>query len=559
MPRKKKPVETIKIEGLTPESVKEFEPKEDSSKEDALWEIYFKGTPNLLRFPLKQNNLVETNERIPLNIEAGIDNESLIEEKQQPRRTKQRGAQEEYVNLDATHTAMEAKVYSVIYRETVIKGNKPQHFGSSRLMKLTGIRSDKTIRKAIKGLIEKKSIVLIDPCPNHPLGPIYTALPPKEVLLARKKAGIEIHPQTKKIITKEDPTGVRTGVSTGVLAPVKNTGVTPVKNTGVTPVKNTGVTQNTPYINKNYINNDDESNDSSSSNNNIRKKLDDDDDDEIFDHKKYVISLYEKYTGNLWEAGDEEFYESVKDILPDVIEAAIISSVLRSKSKIESFSYCEGAIQEFSESLPPGYLSYLREKWREKRARDTELTQNSPSGRVVSEHNEINKICLPSNSYFQEEWLKNFLSGFPEEERPKIKRLAEQFDYFMLSSGKKKEWVKNPTGAFIALVRGEVNIRLPKDAPSFEERVEEEKEAQREKLQREEEKRRREEIEKEIREAISSLRGESLERFINGIRRKYGFQRESDEEVIENAVYYILYDIEEGKDWRIIWEEIYEA
>ncbi|GIW60637.1 MAG: hypothetical protein KatS3mg087_1703 [Patescibacteria group bacterium] len=233
--------------------------------------------------------------------------------------------------------------------------------------------------------------------------------------------------------------------------------------------------------------------------------------------------------------------------------------MLRSKSKIESFSYCEGAIQEFSENLPPGYLSYLREKWREKRARDTELTQNSPSERAVSEHDEINKICLPSNSYFQEEWLKNFLSGFPEEERPKIKRLAEQFDYFMLSSGKKKEWVKNPTGAFIALVRGEVNIRLPKDAPSFEERVEEEKEAQREKLQREEEKRRREEIEKEIREAISSLRGESLERFINGIRRKYGFQRESDEEVIENAVYYILYDIEEGKDWRIIWEEIYEA
>jgi hypothetical protein len=131
----------------------------------------------------------------------------------------------------------------------------------------------------------------------------------------------------------------------------------------------------------------------------------------------------------------------------------------------------------------------------------------------------------------------------------------------MLSSGKKKEWVKNPTGAFIALVRGEVNIRLPKDAPSFEERVEEEKEAQREKLQREEEKRRREEIEKEIREAISSLRGESLERFINGIRRKYGFQRECDEEVLENAVYYILYDIEEGKDWRQIWEEInkYEA
>ena len=45
MPKKKKPVETIKIEGLSSDTVKEFEPKEDPEKDDALWE-------GILREPL---------------------------------------------------------------------------------------------------------------------------------------------------------------------------------------------------------------------------------------------------------------------------------------------------------------------------------------------------------------------------------------------------------------------------------------------------------------------------------------------------------------------------
>lgn len=61
-------------------------------------------------------------------------------------------------------------------------------------------------------------------------------------------------------------------------------------------------------------------------------------------------------------AGDSE---KTKGTIPDIIEAGVISSVLRSKGKVKSFAYCEGAIKEFSDNLPPGYLVYLREKWKE--------------------------------------------------------------------------------------------------------------------------------------------------------------------------------------------------
>ncbi len=377
MPRKKKPVETIKIEGLSSETVKEFEPKENSEKDDALWERYFKGAPNLLKLPTKKDELLEfskekeqSNEVVRLSTPAYTGVDTPVYESEDKRITKEPKPREEYISLDATHTAMEAKVYSVIYRETVVKGNVPQHFGASRLMRLTGIGSDKTIRKAIKSLIAKKSIALVDPCPNHPLGTVYMAFPPKEILTARKKAGIKVHPQTKKIITlamfNNTSTGVRTVVSTPVHTPVttqvETTPVTPVETTPVTPVKGTGVPRTTPYINTNYLNDDDsiKNIESSSKSSSIVDEID----DSVFNHRVYVISLYEKYTGNQWRLGDDEFYENkaLENVIPDIIEAAIIASVLRSKTKINSFTYCEGAISEFQEHLPPGYLSYLRAK-----------------------------------------------------------------------------------------------------------------------------------------------------------------------------------------------------
>jgi hypothetical protein len=258
--------------------------------------------------------------------------------------------------LDTTHTSSEAHVYSVMYRETISKGTNNQYFGTKRLMTLTGIRGDHTVRRAIDGLIQKMSIEIIDVNYGNPIGPKYRIFSPKEIIERRKRSGIEIDTQTKKIITP---------VETPVETPVILTGVTPVKITPVTGVKMTGVRPDIPYIKENKYKDDTIKSIVSSSKSSSNTE---DDTDEAFNHRVYIISLYEKYTGNQWRVGDDEFYnnENLQDVLPEVIEAAIIASILRSKTKINSLAYFEGAIHEFQEYLPVGYLSYLREKWREK-------------------------------------------------------------------------------------------------------------------------------------------------------------------------------------------------
>jgi hypothetical protein len=62
---------------------------------------------------------------------------------------------------------------------------------------------------------------------------------------------------------------------------------------------------------------------------------------------------------------DDQFYQLVKDMLPEIIEAAITSLVLGSRVRVNSFAYCEGVINEFKDSFTPGYLGYLRKKWKD--------------------------------------------------------------------------------------------------------------------------------------------------------------------------------------------------
>jgi hypothetical protein len=199
------------------------------------------------------------------------------------------------------------------------------------------------------------SVEIIDTNYGNPIGPKYRIFPPKEIIERRKRLGIEIDVQTKKIITP---------VETPVETPVILTGVTPVRITPVTGVKMTGVEPNIPYIKENIYKDDTIQNIvSSSKSSNIEN-----DTDEAFNHRIYIISLYKKYIGNQWRVGDDDFYnnEHLQDVFPEIIEAAMIASVLRSKTKINSLAYFEGAIHEFQEYLPIGYLSYLREKWRQK-------------------------------------------------------------------------------------------------------------------------------------------------------------------------------------------------
>jgi hypothetical protein len=147
--------------------------------------------------------------------------------------------------LDATHTASEQRIYSVMYRETLSKGQRDRHFGFKELCVKTGIRSDRTIRRALDGLQEKLSVEIVSYFHGNPLGPRYRIYDPKEILKRRKAAGIEIDPQSKRIVGTGVgtgvPTGVGTGAQTGVATGGKTYGSTPAETTPVTPVLSTGV------------------------------------------------------------------------------------------------------------------------------------------------------------------------------------------------------------------------------------------------------------------------------------------------------------------------------
>jgi hypothetical protein len=174
-----------------------------------------------------------------------VDNDATDIQRESPRTSPQ--------YLDATHTASEQRVYSVMYRETVSRGVRERHFGPKELCEKSGIRSDRTIRTALDGLIEKLSIEIVSNSVGSPLGPRYRIFDPKEIVGRRKDADMEIDTQSKKITT---PT--TTGVATGVATPDKNYRGTPAKSTGVTGVDFAGVYNK--YINTslNEKNDDDE-------------------------------------------------------------------------------------------------------------------------------------------------------------------------------------------------------------------------------------------------------------------------------------------------------------
>jgi hypothetical protein len=361
--KRNKKVETIKIEGLSADTIKEFSPKEDPEEEDKLWEEYFRGSSKVLGFPSKQTDYPLLSQRkgqdLQQNTTVGIatavtvlTDVTEVTKVPMPKSKKLNITKEEFVTLDSTHTKSEQMVYSIMYRETIFKGKNEEYFSLRKLMKKTGIGSDKTVFNALKGLGHKLSIKMVEHSNNKPIGTLYRVFTAKEIFKLRDDNGILIDINTKRI--------VRTAV-TDISAVTRPNEDTLVKSTAVTSVENTLVDKEVPYIKENNITNDDTGKTPVSSLNNKQLK----DDDIVFDHKKSTISLYKKYTGDQWRVGDNDFYQAVKDILPEIIEAAIISSILRSKVKISSFAYCEGIINEFKDNLTPGYLGYLREKWKE--------------------------------------------------------------------------------------------------------------------------------------------------------------------------------------------------
>ena len=170
--------------------------------------------------------------------------------------------------LDATHTASEQRIYSVMYRETISKGIRERHYGPSELCKKTGIRSDKTVRMAVRGLCRKLSVEVVSHGAYFPQGPRYRIYEPKDIVRRRKLAGIEIDPQTKQTMSLEDTTVATTvrGIPGGGTKTYSSTGV---EITGVTPVEVTGLYKERKNIGSS------EFSESSSSSNDLKPGTDD--------------------------------------------------------------------------------------------------------------------------------------------------------------------------------------------------------------------------------------------------------------------------------------------
>ncbi len=240
--------------------------------------------------------------------------------------------------LDATHSASESRIYSVMYRETISKGIRERHFGPSELCKKTGIRSDKTIRTALHGLIDKLSIQIMSHINGNPMGPRYRVYDPKEIIRRRKSSGIEIDLYTKKIITP-----VLTPVDTGG----KNYQSTLAETTPVTPVTSTGVTK---YINE-YSTLIDNTALSSS-------KSTPDEDDAFLES---IREVYERATGNGWTTADAITTQRARNIAPEIWGVAICYCVDRAPGhKFERLAYVLEQAREHAEEMKEYSLDELK-------------------------------------------------------------------------------------------------------------------------------------------------------------------------------------------------------
>ena len=108
-----------------------------------------------------------------------------------------------YVLLDSTHTSAEQKIYSVMYRETISKGINGRRFPVAELMELTGINSNTTVIRALRGLTEKYSIAVASRDGSRRFGVLYKIHTPSEITNLRNEKNILIEHRRKEIISGE--------------------------------------------------------------------------------------------------------------------------------------------------------------------------------------------------------------------------------------------------------------------------------------------------------------------------------------------------------------------
>jgi hypothetical protein len=91
-----------------------------------------------------------------------------------------------------------------------------------------------------------------------------------------------------------------------------------------------------------------------------QQRIDLDPDDALKDED--ILLFYRRWTGNQVTEKDRHAFKEVEHLHPNIVKAGILISIIRAKTRINSFRYCIGAIQEAADSpvKPDGdYIRYL--------------------------------------------------------------------------------------------------------------------------------------------------------------------------------------------------------
>ena len=234
---------------------------------------------------------------------------------------KQTKETEPFEDLDSTLTPSESSVYRAMYGACEGEKTDSARFGLKELRELTGL-SDKTVRVAIHSLERKLCIKVLEPSEGI-YGRKFLVLGPSEIVAERTKAGLEIDPTTKKILSRGTP--VNNAVTTGIPTAVSTAVITAVDKEGE---GNRG-------------------------------------------HREKTRLLYERYTGRKWGKNDEAFYKKIAGYNIGVIEAALIINALKGEGGKDSISDIESVLRELGASIQRVYLEQLREVWESMRSEKT--------------------------------------------------------------------------------------------------------------------------------------------------------------------------------------------
>src|SRR5918911_3512813 len=103
--------------------------------------------------------------------------------------------------LALSHTPPEDQLYRAMLREAATAGRSDGEFSVRRLTTLTGINSYSTVRRALQGLLRKKSIESAKAADDgrEQAGQTYQIFSPREIFERRRAAGLALYPKGIKV------------------------------------------------------------------------------------------------------------------------------------------------------------------------------------------------------------------------------------------------------------------------------------------------------------------------------------------------------------------------